>query len=78
MVEPKSSLQPWLINTDFRSCNSFQILFIYSLYQIQSMAFVCSVYTTVLLAIQRYLAISKPLEYYVEGVAATAGKNFNI
>jgi hypothetical protein len=38
------------------------------------MAFLCSVYTTVLLAIQRYLAISKPLEYYVEGVAATAGE----
>jgi len=37
------------------------------------MAYFCSVYTTVLLAIQRYLAISKPLEYYLEGATASAG-----
>ena len=48
----------------------FQKLFIYVLYQLQNISFVCSVYQTVLLAFQRYLAISKPMEYYASQSAA--------
>ena len=52
----------------------FQKLFIYVLYQLQNISFVCSVYQTVLLAFQRYLAITQPLEYYANQSAAAAGK----
>ena len=55
-------------------CLFFQKLFIYCFYQLQNIAFICSIYTTVLLALQRYMAISRPLEYYVDNTTAAAGK----
>ena len=50
-----------------------QKLFIYVLYQLQNISFVCSVYQTVLLAFQRYLAISKPMEYYASQSVTAPG-----
>ena len=44
------------------------------LFPVQNIALLCSIYTTVVLAVQRYLAISKPLEYYIDGATATAGE----
>ena len=52
----------------------FQRLFVYVLYQLQNISFICSVYQTVLLAVQRYLAISRPIEYYVDQSVAAAGE----
>ena len=56
----------------------FQKLFVFVLYQLQSISFVCSVYQTVLLAVQRYLAISSPTEYYITQSVASAGMNIYI
>lgn len=62
---------------NFASSPEHLIIFIYSLYQLQNIAFLCSIYTTVLLAVQRYLAISRPIEYYVDVASATAaGRNW--
>ena len=52
----------------------FQIIFVHFLFPVQNIALLCSIYTTVVLAVQRYLAISKPLEYYIDGATATAGE----
>ena len=49
----------------------FQKLFIHGLYQLQNISFICSVYQTVVLAFQRYLAISKPIEYYISQSTAS-------
>ena len=51
-----------------------QIIFVHFLFPVQNIALLCSIYTTVVLAVQRYLAISKPLEYYIDGATATAGE----
>ena len=53
----------------------FQIIFVHVLFPVQNIALLCSIYTTVVLAVQRYLAISKPLEYYIDGATATAGES---
>lgn len=54
-------------------------LFVFVLYQLQSISFVCSVYQTVLLAVQRYLAISRPTEYYItQSVASAVGSDWKI
>ena len=44
------------------------------LFPVQNIALLCSIYTTVVLAVQRYLAISKPLEYYIDGATSAAGE----
>ena len=54
----------------------FQKLFYVILYQLQNISFVCSVYQTVLLAFQRYLAISKPMEYYASQSVTASGLYF--
>ena len=51
-----------------------QIIFVHFLFPVQNIALLCSIYTTVVLAVQRYLAISKPLEYYIDGATASAGE----
>ena len=51
-----------------------QIIFVHFLFPVQNIALLCSIYTTVVLAVQRYLAISKPLEYDIDGATATAGE----
>lgn len=38
--------------------------FAYFLYQLQSMAIVSSIFTTVVLALERCLAVAKPIEYH--------------
>ena len=38
--------------------------FAYFLYQLQSMAIVSSIFTTVVLAVERCLAVAKPIEYH--------------
>ena len=48
-------------------------MFVYGLYQLQHIAFTCSVYQTIVLAFQRYLAISRPIEYYVDNSVVSAG-----
>ena len=53
---------------------SFQIIFVHFLFPVQNIALLCSIYTTVVLAVQRYLAISKPLEYYIDGATSAAGE----
>ena len=52
----------------------FQKLFVYGLYQLQNIAFICSVYQTIVLAFQRYFAISNPIEYYMDNNIAAVGK----
>ena len=44
---------------------SFQRLFVYCLYQLQNIAFICSIYQTVVLAFQRYLAMQKRLLFTI-------------
>ena len=51
-----------------------QRLFVYGLYQLQNIAFTCSIYQTIVLAFHRYLAVSRPLEYYVDNSVAAVGK----
>ena len=60
------------------SCTSFQIIFVHFLFPVQNIALLCSIYTTVVLAVQRYLAISKPLEYYIDGATSAAGERASI
>ena len=57
---------------------SFQIIFVHFLFPVQNIALLCSIYTTVVLAVQRYLAISKPLEYYIDGATSAAGERASI
>ena len=55
--------------------STLQKLFVYGFYQLQNIAFICSVYQTIVLAFHRYLAISRPIEYYVDNsVAAMSSK----
>ena len=54
-----------------------QKLFVYGLYQLQHIAFTCSVYQTIVLAFQRYLAISRPIEYYVDNSVVSMGNGPN-
>lgn len=48
---------------------TLQLLFARGLYQFQAMILLSSIYLTVALAVQRYLAISKPIEYHNDTVA---------
>ena len=57
---------------------SFQIIFVHFLFPVQNIALLCSIYTTVVLAVQRYLAISKPLEYYIDGATSAAGERASL
>ena len=67
-----------LIKIDLRALcyvmSLFQKLFVYGLYQLQNIAFICSVYQTIVLAFQRYFAISNPIEYYMDNNIAAVGK----
>ena len=51
--------------------------FAYFLYQLQSMAIVSSIFTTVVLAVERCLAVAKPIEYHnaIQGFINTSLKN---
>lgn len=42
-----------------------QIIFIYFLFQVQNIALTCSIYATVVLATERFMAVSKPVEYHI-------------
>ncbi|TRY61496.1 hypothetical protein TCAL_05718 [Tigriopus californicus] len=45
--------------------NAQQLIFIYLLYQLQNIALTCSIYATVVLAVERYIAVSRPVEYHI-------------
>ncbi len=45
------------------------LLFVHFLYQAQNVALVCSAYTTVVVAVERYLAVTRPVEYHLSVVA---------
>ena len=51
--------------------------FAYFLYQLQSMAIVSSIFTTVVLAVERCLAVAKPIEYHnaIQGFINTSLEN---
>ena len=51
--------------------------FAYFLYQLQSMAIVSSIFTTVVLAVERCLAVAKPIEYHnaIQGFIKTSLQN---
>ena len=51
--------------------------FAYFLYQLQSMAIVSSIFTTVVLAVERCLAVAKPIEYHnaIQGFINTSLQN---
>lgn len=46
------------------------IAFVYFFYQLQAISLMCSMVTTVVLAVERYLAVTKPVEYHFAVVAA--------
>lgn len=54
------------------SCDAHLWLFVHVLYQAQNVAMCCSIYTTLSLAVERYIAVSRPVEYHIM-VNATAG-----
>ena len=57
--------------------SNFQRLFVYGLYQLQNIAFICSIYQTIVLAFQRYLAVKSPIEYYMDNSVAAIGKQLH-
>ena len=60
------------IRKNFQPIHDLHVyLFAYFLYQLQSIAIVASIFTTVVLALERFLAVSKPIEYH----NATQGTN---
>ena len=64
-------------NSNLIKSSILQKLFVYGLYQLQHIAFTCSVYQTIVLAFQRYLAISRPIEYYVDNSVVSMGNGPN-
>ncbi len=50
----------------FFSTDTHIRLFPYLLYPLQNIAMVCSIYLTVIIAVERYLAVSRPLSSFVE------------
>ena len=49
----------------------FQVIaFVYFFYQLQAISLMCSMITTVVLAVERFLAVTKPMEYHFAVVAA--------
>lgn len=42
-----------------------EYLFIYVLHYVQSVAIVCSIYATVVLSVERYIAVSRPVQYHI-------------
>ncbi len=48
------------------------LLFVHFVYQAQNVALVCSTYTTVVVAVERYLAVTRPVEYHLSVVAGGA------
>lgn len=49
----------------FAANDVHQLVFIYFLYQLQNIALSCSIYMTVLLAVERYWAVSRPVQYHL-------------
>ena len=42
-----------------------EYVFIYALHYLQSVAIVCSIYATVVLSVERYIAVSRPVQYHI-------------
>ena len=49
-----------------------ELVFIHCLYQLQNVALTCSIYTTLAVAVERHLAVSRPVEYHIMVAAAAA------
>ena len=49
----------------FASTDAHQVVFVHFLYQLQNVALTCSIYMTLMLSVERYLAVSRPIEYHI-------------
>lgn len=49
----------------FVSTDVHVVVFVYFLYQLQNVALTCSIYMTVMLAVERYIAVTRPIEYHL-------------
>ncbi len=59
-----------MVNTEFQL-----LLFVYFLYQLQAISLMCSAYTTVVLAVERHYAVSRPVEYHI--MVNASGNKYN-
>ncbi len=52
--------------------DAYTYAFVYGLYQMQNIALMCSIYTTLALAVERYLSVARPLQYHLSIVGPWA------
>ena len=61
------SIRRYVVTTSFQ-----QMAFIYFLYQLQNISLMCSNNITVVLAIERYIAVTRPIEYHINVTSSGA------